>query len=415
MVRLEGRWASAGSKEPNVGVYSIAGEKAHDPLWKNQDAGLVIAPLDRREGQALFAIFDGHGKNGGQASRECMERLPKHLASTSSQSGSPASALRRSCQRLHHDLATGVAGDCGRSGTTLCAAVLTGRRLTVANVGDSGCLRLSRSTGSASSGSSPSPGAAAAATIPGKAALASDHGTPDVVEIAGGARGGGTSNRRRLRTAQKLIADAAAGEEAAPGGGSRDGGLVTERLSRDHKPESKGELERIRAAGGIVFPLPKSGSGGDSGAGGVAGGAPPTAEGSKKGLITAARGIAAGIPRVWTASGDGPGLAMSRSIGDKARTRASVGVIYEPEITEFDLDPRSDVMLVFASDGVWDVLSAEDIRKVRAFKPPRVRRTVNEVLIVCFLRGGNVTACNMNPDARTDRNMDRFAADPEDK
>lgn len=27
MVRLEGRWASAGSKEPNVGVYSIAGEK----------------------------------------------------------------------------------------------------------------------------------------------------------------------------------------------------------------------------------------------------------------------------------------------------------------------------------------------------------------------------------------------------
>lgn len=35
--------------------------QAHDPLWKNQDAGLVIAPLDRREGQALFAIFDGEG------------------------------------------------------------------------------------------------------------------------------------------------------------------------------------------------------------------------------------------------------------------------------------------------------------------------------------------------------------------
>ncbi|CAM9312728.1 unnamed protein product [Ectocarpus sp. 13 AM-2016] len=376
MVRLEGRWASAGSKEPNVGVYSIAGEKAYDPLWKNQDAGLVIAPVDRREGQALFAIFDGHGKNGGQASRECMERLPKHLASASSQSGSPASALRRSCQRLHHDLATGVAGDCGRSGTTLCAAVLTGRRLTVANVGDSGCLRLLRSTAAASSGPSPSPGAAAAA-IPGKAMLASDRGAPDVVDRAGGARGSGTSNRRRLRTAEKLIAGADAGEEAAPGGGSRGRGLVMERLSRDHKPESKGELERIRAAGGIVFPLPRSGSCGGLGAGGVTGGAPPTAAGSKKGLIAAARGIAAGTPRVWTTSGDGPGLAMSRSIGDKARTRASVGVTYEPEITEFDLDPRSDVMLVFASDGVWDVLSAEDIRKVRAFKPLRVHRTVN--------------------------------------
>lgn len=42
----------------------------------------------------------------------------------------------------------------------------------------------------------------------------------------------------------------------------------------------------------------------------------------------------------------------------------SVGVTYEPEISEFDLDPRSDVMLVLASDGVWDVMSAEDIRKV---------------------------------------------------
>ena len=42
-----------------------------------------------------------------------------------------------------------------------------------------------------------------------------------------------------------------------------------------------------------------------------------------------------------------------------------VGVTYEPEIFEFDLDPRSDVMLVLASDGVWDVMSAEDIRKVQ--------------------------------------------------
>lgn len=43
----------------------------------------------------------------------------------------------------------------------------------------------------------------------------------------------------------------------------------------------------------------------------------------------------------------------------------SVGVTFEPEIMELDLDPRSDVMLVLATDGVWDVLSAEDIRKVR--------------------------------------------------
>lgn len=42
----------------------------------------------------------------------------------------------------------------------------------------------------------------------------------------------------------------------------------------------------------------------------------------------------------------------------------SVGVTYQPEVTEFDLDTRNDVMVVLASDGIWDVLSAEDIRKV---------------------------------------------------
>lgn len=44
---------------------------------------------------------------------------------------------------------------------------------------------------------------------------------------------------------------------------------------------------------------------------------------------------------------------------------------HEPEIAEFDLDPRNDVMLVLATDGVWDVLSVEDIRKVRGQTWPR--------------------------------------------
>ncbi|CAN0420022.1 unnamed protein product, partial [Scytosiphon promiscuus] len=72
------------------------------------------------------------------------------------------------------------------------------------------------------------------------------------------------------------------------------GGLVAQRLSRDHKPENKGERERIQAAGGIVFPLPRSGTLGDG----------DGREGPD-------------VPRVWAASGEGPGLAMSRSIGDK--------------------------------------------------------------------------------------------------
>lgn len=209
---------------------------------------------------------------------------------------------RRSSQRLHRDLASGVAGDCTRSGTTLCAAVLNGRRLTVANVGDSGCLRLSRRT--------PSPDVAPAGAA-GKTSAGSSDATAAVA--------GGTSRRR----------GAGAVETVLPGAGSRAGGsrarLVAERLSRDHKPESAGELERIQAAGGVVFPLPsrRDTAAGGSGSGVVQATFSPAAGGCRQATgvreqeLTTARDFGAGVPRVWRAGGDGPGLAMSRSIGDK--------------------------------------------------------------------------------------------------
>lgn len=102
-----------------------------------------------------------------------------------------------------------------------------------------------------------------------------------------------------------------AGETRA---GASRGRLVAERLSRDHKPESNGELERIQAAGGIVFPLPRRDAS-SGGGGGVAGETFPPPSGGDQSLMTA-RDFRAGVPRVW-AGGNGPGLAMSRSIGDK--------------------------------------------------------------------------------------------------
>lgn len=49
----------------------------------------------------------------------------------------------------------------------------------------------------------------------------------------------------------------------------------------------------------------------------------------------------------------------------KLQVAHSTGVTCEPEITEVELDASTDVMLVIATDGVWDVLSGEDVRKVR--------------------------------------------------
>lgn len=43
----------------NVPPRRIVTKKAHDASWECQDACVVVAPLERREDHALFAVFDG--------------------------------------------------------------------------------------------------------------------------------------------------------------------------------------------------------------------------------------------------------------------------------------------------------------------------------------------------------------------
>lgn len=204
----------------------------------------------------------------------------------------------------------------------------------MANVGDSGCLRLSYRTALATS-SPPSPGTAPSTTAaadadadadaaPGRLGLGIRRGDDDVAAAAGSKSG----RRRRVRTVH--TAKVGASEVGARVRGRSRGGLVAERLSRDHKPENKGELERIQAAGGIVFPLPRTSALGDGDGyregGSVAGEAKKSKHGRHRAANTREQGLAtardfgAEVPRVWATNGEGPGLAMSRSIGDKVRT-----------------------------------------------------------------------------------------------
>lgn len=147
----------------------------------------------------------------------------------------------------------------------------------MANVGDSGCLRMSRATSTG--------------------LVRSSVGGPDRLLVGGGEIG--------TRDAEMPDRDRGLGRR-----------LIVERLSRDHKPECRSELQRIQAAGGTVFPLPTSQ--GDSGGG--AGTAPPQHEelgGARDRMLV--RDFGAEVPRVWKAGASGPGLAMSRSIGDKVK------------------------------------------------------------------------------------------------
>jgi len=102
------------------------------------------------------------------------------------------------------------------------------------------------------------------------------------------------------------------------------GGLKAIDLTNDHKPDSPAEMKRILSMGGHVTPAGANGS----------------------------------PARVWH---NLRGLAMARSIGDHAA--ASVGVIAEPEITEYDI-VDDDFAIVVASDGVWELLSSQQVADI---------------------------------------------------
>lgn len=62
--------------------------------------------------------------------------------------------------------------------------------------------------------------------------------------------------------------------------------------------------------------------------------------------------------RVWKKIQNLPGLAISRSIGDKVA--AEIGVIGIPDVFEIPLK-QNDKIVVLGSDGVWTVLKNEEV------------------------------------------------------
>ena len=111
----------------------------------------------------------------------------------------------------------------------------------------------------------------------------------------------------------------------------RPGHWMCVALSRDHKPDSPDEYDRILSNGGRVMAYQDD------------------------------QGRPAGPARVWLRDQLTPGLAMSRSMGDAVAR--SVGVACTPELFEFSLQAE-DKFLVLGSDGVFEFLSNEDVVKI---------------------------------------------------
>ncbi|KAJ4914795.1 putative protein phosphatase 2C 1 [Raphanus sativus] len=113
-----------------------------------------------------------------------------------------------------------------------------------------------------------------------------------------------------------------------------DDSMVATQLTVDLKPDLPREAERIKQCKGRVFALEDEPE----------------------------------VPRVWLPYDNAPGLAMARAFGDFCLK--DYGVISVPEFSHRVLTDR-DQFIVLASDGVWDVLSNEEVVEVVASAPSR--------------------------------------------
>jgi len=106
---------------------------------------------------------------------------------------------------------------------------------------------------------------------------------------------------------------------------------IYEVLNKEHKPENKEEYIRIKKYNGIIHPY---------------------LNGDNEYI---------GPQRVWINDKNIPGLAMSRSFGDKLFN--SVGVICKPDVFTFR-HKLIDKFIVIASDGLWMYLTNQDVVEI---------------------------------------------------
>ncbi|GJZ20436.1 probable protein phosphatase 2C 52 [Tanacetum coccineum] len=110
--------------------------------------------------------------------------------------------------------------------------------------------------------------------------------------------------------------------------------LIAIQLTVDLKPDLPREAERIKRCKGRVFALQDEPE----------------------------------VSRVWLPFDDAPGLAMARAFGDFCLK--DFGVISIPEVSHRILT-ESDKFIVLASDGIWDVLSNQQVIEIVSSAPTR--------------------------------------------
>lgn len=156
----------------------------------------------------------------------------------------------------------------------------------------------------------------------------------------------GTTAVTLLKQGGDVIIGNVGDSRAILGTKSDDGSLLAVQLTVDLKPNLPQEAERIRQCKGRVFALHDEPE----------------------------------VHRVWLPNENSPGLAMARAFGDFCLK--NFGVIAVPEVTHHRLTQR-DQFIVLATDGIWDVLSNDQVVDIIASVSARAlaARAVVEVAV----------------------------------
>ncbi|XP_038710976.1 probable protein phosphatase 2C 33 isoform X2 [Tripterygium wilfordii] len=193
----------------------------------------------------------------------------------------------------------------------------------------------------------------------------------------------GTTAVTALKKGQDLVIGNVGDSRAVLGTRDQDGCLIPVQLTVDLKPNLPRESERIMLCKGRVFALPSEPN----------------------------------VARIWLPNSDSPGLAMSRAFGDFCLK--DYGLISIPDVSYRRITEK-DEFVILATDGVWDVLSNEEVvdivasapRSIAAravvesavrmwrFKHPTAK--VDDCAVVCLFLGSrsdeSSTSCSMSKE-----------------
>ncbi|CAN6242190.1 unnamed protein product [Urochloa humidicola] len=145
----------------------------------------------------------------------------------------------------------------------------------------------------------------------------------------------GTTAVTVFKQGQNLIIGNLGDSRAVLGTRHEDNRLVAVQLTVDLKPNIPSEAERIRQRKGRVFSLSDESD----------------------------------VARVWLPTFNSPGLAMARSFGDFCLK--NYGIISMPDVS-YHCITEKDEFVVLATDGVWDVLSNDEVVSIISSAPSRV-------------------------------------------